>query len=254
MSPIRIYAAKAAKYAHYRWRYASRAIETIFEKTRLGQTSQVIELGAGTGILTREITPRLKHVYAIEPDMHLIGWIREGLPAGSPISVITAQAEAVPLPTGSADAVMIAQAIHWFNPPAARSEIQRLLKKEGWLVLLRNYGVDAELSLAYQSLNSAENGIRLHSQLSSFEPQPIEYYYGHAEYKCFRFPFSQPQDWEAFFGGLCSASFVPEEDHPLFPRFKEQARKVFDTFSKNGSLETQGETELLIGQVIGSSQ
>jgi hypothetical protein len=249
MTPITIYTTKAALYARYRWRYAAQAIDTIFERTGLDQTSIGIELGAGTGILSREICPHLKHLFAVEPDLQMSTWIKEGLPAGSPISILSAQAEAVPLPTGCANAVIAAQAIHWFHPTTARSEIRRLLNDKGWLILVRNSGIDPNLNQAFQELNSPENGIQPHSRLATFDPQPVEYYYGHSAHECFRFAFAEAQDWESFLGSLCSASFVPDETHPAFPRFKQQARRVFDKFAVNGWLTSQIETELLLGQV-----
>jgi ubiquinone/menaquinone biosynthesis C-methylase UbiE len=249
MAPIAIYSAKAAQYARYRWDYSPQAVETIFTKTGLDQSSTVIELGAGTGILTRQVANRVKHMYATEPDMQMNSWIRVGLPAGSPISVIASNAEAIPFQTNSADAVMAAQAIHWFDPLFARKEIRRVLKKPGWLILMRNFGTDQHLNQAFQALNTAENGVQLHKQLSSFDPKPLEYYYDHAKYECLRFPFTNHQDWDAFIGSLSSASFVPAENHPLYDRFREQAKKVFQQFAVNELLETHGETEIILGQV-----
>ncbi|MBE0699175.1 MAG: class I SAM-dependent methyltransferase, partial [Anaerolineaceae bacterium] len=238
MASITIYAAKAAKYACYRWGYPHQAVEMIFNQTGLDQASIVIELGAGTGILTRQVVNRVSHLYAIEPDMQMNAWIREGLPAGSPISVIAAKAEAVPLLSNHADAVLVAQAIHWFNPLETRDEIHRLLKKHGWLVLLRNYGTDSDLNQALQELNTVENGVRLNPQLSSFVPKKVEYYYDQENIESEQFPFTIHQDWDAFLGGLTSASFVPEEAHPLFNRYREEARKVFEQFAVDECLET----------------
>lgn len=250
MAPITIYSAKAARYARYRWEYAPPAVEQMITSPKLDQTSIVVELGAGTGILTRRLVPRLNHVYAIEPDLEMGRWITEGLPPRSPVSVIAAVAESVPLPAQCADLVAVAQAIHWFDPPFARAEILRLLKPTGWLAIMRNIPTVPALNQAIQLLNTPEYGFVIHPQLSNIEPQESEYYYGHANSAHLRFPFTEKQDWEAFWGSLCSASFAPEEDSPFYKRYCDQAQKIFNQFSSGGILESTGETELIIGQPV----
>jgi SAM-dependent methyltransferase len=245
MTPITIYTSKAEKYARFRWGYASQAVDAVFQIAGLSSVSTILDLGAGTGILTRQLMGRVKRILAVEPDPQMNRWITNELPC----SVITACAEAVPLSAQTADAILVGQAVHWFNPIYARQEILRLLKPGGWLVLLKNVGTDPALNAALQVLNSPEYGIQIHPQLSSFEPKPVEYYYGHHAYQSLAFPISFEQDWPGFLGGLSSASFVPDENHPSFVKYACAARQVFDRFAIRGQMEMRGETQLIIGQV-----
>jgi hypothetical protein len=57
------------------------------------------------------------------------------------------------------------------------------------------------------------------------------------------------QDWPAFFGGVTSASYMPDEGHPAYTRFERTARDVFDRFAHDGRLTVQGETDLWVGHV-----
>jgi hypothetical protein len=52
-----------------------------------------------------------------------------------------------------------------------------------------------------------------------------------------------------FIGALISTSFMPDEDHPLYPKFEFAARGVFERYASGDFLEVRGETELLIGQI-----
>jgi SAM-dependent methyltransferase len=95
----------------------------------------VVDLGAGTGILSR-VLARLGHeVTAVEPDEAM----RARLVATSSVArALAGSAEAIPLPDGSADAVTAGQAYHWFDPERAHPEIARVLRPGGVFVPVWN--------------------------------------------------------------------------------------------------------------------
>jgi SAM-dependent methyltransferase len=94
-----------------------------------------LDLGAGTGKLTRQLVAEGHRVIAaVEPLPDLREAARSAV-AGAP--VLAARAEDIPLPDACADAVTVAQAFHWFAPPAI-TEIARVLRPGGTLALLWN--------------------------------------------------------------------------------------------------------------------
>ena len=96
----------------------------------------VVDLGAGTGKLTRLLTARGLDVVAVEPSTQM----REILAASLPTSTqcVAGHAEDIPLADSSADVVLVAQAWHWFDTQLAVREIARILKPGGHLGLLWN--------------------------------------------------------------------------------------------------------------------
>lgn len=96
---------------------------------------RVVDLGAGTGKLTRQIHARGLAVTAVDPSGGMLGELRRVLP-GVPAHLGTA--EALPLPDASADAVVVAQAWHWMDPDRAAREIARVLTPGGRLGLIWN--------------------------------------------------------------------------------------------------------------------
>src|SRR5512135_1028729 len=108
------YSSKAEKYAKYRWDYAPRAIETIYNLARLTDNSVIADVGAGTGILTRHFTGRVSRVYGIEPNTEMRREAAKRLPVGPGCVIIGADAAGIPLPGASLDLITVAQAIHWF--------------------------------------------------------------------------------------------------------------------------------------------
>jgi SAM-dependent methyltransferase len=92
-----------------------------------------VDVGAGTGKLTRALLPRAGRVIAVEPDERM----RAVLQARSPgAEALAGRGEAIPLPDSSADAVFISSAWHWMDPDLAVPEICRVLRDGGRFGLL----------------------------------------------------------------------------------------------------------------------
>jgi SAM-dependent methyltransferase len=101
----------------------------------------VVDLGAGTGKLTRALVALGHRVTAIEPLPEML----ELLPANAPGAfAILGTAEVIPLPDAHADVVTCAQAFHWFDHPVALPEIARVLRPRGRLALVWNTRDDRE--------------------------------------------------------------------------------------------------------------
>ena len=88
----------------------------------------VVDLGAGTGLLSRALTRKVPQVVAVEPDPRM----RAVLAARSPgVRVLEGTGEAIPLPGASVDGVFVSSAWHWMDPDRAIPEIARVLRDGG---------------------------------------------------------------------------------------------------------------------------
>ncbi len=97
--------------------------------------TDVLDLGAGTGLLTRLLVAPGRTVTAVEPGAGM----REVFAAAVPSAVLMdGTAEAIPLPDESIDAVFVAQSFYWFNRPQSDLEIARVLRPGGVLAVLTN--------------------------------------------------------------------------------------------------------------------
>jgi SAM-dependent methyltransferase len=94
--------------------------------------TDVLEIGAGTGILTRLLADRIPHVTAVEPDERM----RALLQVTPGVEVVAGWAEALPLPDASVDAVVAASAWHWVDEERAVPEVARVLRPGGRLALV----------------------------------------------------------------------------------------------------------------------
>jgi ubiquinone/menaquinone biosynthesis C-methylase UbiE len=99
----------------------------------LAQTSTVLDLGAGTGKLTRLLVPAFEHVIAVEPADAMRRMLESLCPAAE---ALAGTGQEIPLSEASVDAVFAAQAFHWFDVHRAVAEIARVLRPPGSLVLM----------------------------------------------------------------------------------------------------------------------
>jgi len=125
----------AGAYAHGRPDYPA-ALKTWFKET-LGITpgSTVVDLGAGTGKFTRLLKSSDIDLVAVEPIEAMRAEFAKHLPD---VRIIAGTAESIPLESGSAQALVCAQAFHWFSTEAALAEIHRVLQPNGRLGLIWN--------------------------------------------------------------------------------------------------------------------
>jgi SAM-dependent methyltransferase len=101
----------------------------------LPKSAAVLELGAGTGKLTRLLVAYFERVIAVEPDPEMRRWCAARCPQAR---LLGGTAEQIPLAAASVDGVFIAEAFHWFAHERALAEVARVLRPRGALILLWN--------------------------------------------------------------------------------------------------------------------
>jgi SAM-dependent methyltransferase len=111
------------------------AIRYLAKHLSIDSASHVLELGAGTGKLTRLLVPLGCHITAVEP---VEGMRRKFASLLPEVFLMAGTAESLPLEAETVDVVLVATAFHWFDYAKALVEIHRVLKPGGWLGLLWN--------------------------------------------------------------------------------------------------------------------
>jgi len=125
----------AAVYERARPGYAAEAVAWLCERLRIGPGRDVLDLAAGTGKLTRDLVPTRARIVAVEPLDEMRSRLVEAVPG---VEALAGTAEQIPLPDESVDAVVCAQAFHWFDAERALPEIRRVLRPGGGLALVWN--------------------------------------------------------------------------------------------------------------------
>jgi ubiquinone/menaquinone biosynthesis C-methylase UbiE len=241
---------RAEDYDRYRQRYPT---EEILSRLRewCGLTPEwlVADIGAGTGMVAEVFLVNGNRVLAVEPNPDMRDPMRacvEGhLARAAPrLEVIDATAEATTLPAASVDLVAAGRAFHWFDEERARAEFRRILKPEGWVVLL---AVDRHR----ESTDPAYRG-QIDAYEHLFEAHGVDYTRvvraGYRSYDTMETfldgELHQTQlqgirdypDYRTFRGHTMSLSVSPQPGHPKNEVFERELRAHFDTFARDGVL------------------
>ncbi len=129
--PYTAFAEVAGSYARARPGYPDEAVRWLAGD----EPRDVVDLGAGTGKLTRSLVALGHRVTAVEPLVEMLELLPEAAPGAF---AVLGTAEVIPLPDASADVVTCAQSFHWFDHDRALPEIARVLRPGGRLALVWN--------------------------------------------------------------------------------------------------------------------
>jgi SAM-dependent methyltransferase len=170
--PVKLYqrawksSSDVAEYELGRPGYPVEAIEFLAEMLGVDAGSTILDIGAGTGKLTRALLRLPSTVVAIEPLEHMRARFQEGLPG---TLVLDGTAEALPLGSQRVQAIFAGQSWHWFDGNAALGEAERVLKPAGGVGLLWNEYDESELWMRELA------GLRDESSLSSPSGSTMEW-------------------------------------------------------------------------------
>jgi SAM-dependent methyltransferase len=132
----RSFEAVAAEYERHRPEYPEEALRWATERLGIEPGARVLDVGAGTGKLTRGLVAIGLDVVAVEPGGRMLAQLREAVPEAE---AHEARAESIPLPDESVDAAFAGQAYHWFDRDLAVPELHRVTRPGGGLALLWNW-------------------------------------------------------------------------------------------------------------------
>jgi ubiquinone/menaquinone biosynthesis C-methylase UbiE len=152
----KVFDAVAAEYDRSRPAYPDELVDHACRVAGIGGGDRVLEVGCGTGQLTRSLVTRDLRVTALEPGRQLLSLIEQKLGGEPGMEFVNARFEDAELPDGEFRAVFSAAAFQWIDPEVSWERAARLLAPGGTLALVQYCGLQEPRSLADQeSLLSA---------------------------------------------------------------------------------------------------
>ena len=203
--------------------YPEDAVRWMLEALGISAGSTVVDLGAGTGKLTRLLVPSGAHVIAIEPVPAMRRTFTRVLPG---VAMVDGTAESMPLSTASADAVVAAQAFHWFATRRAVEEIHRVLRPRGGLGLIWNRRdlrdpLQASLDAIVQPHRGAAPAHERDQWRQVIDGNPLFEPAGDRQFQQ-----AQSVDREGVVDRVVSTSFIASLDEPARSEVIERVRKA----------------------------
>jgi SAM-dependent methyltransferase len=190
----------------------------------------VVDLGAGTGKLTRSLVALGHRVVAVEPLPEMRRHLRAAVPQAR---VLAGSAEAVPVAAESADVVTCAQAFHWFEHDVALPEIARVLRPGGRVALVWNTRDDRVPWVA--ELSDTVCGRETVTQRDAVGPLEASGLFGPVEQASF--PLVQRLDRQTLLDLVLSRSYCAVRSEAERAPLLEQAGRIFDANARGGVVE-----------------
>ncbi len=138
----RVFNAVADEYDRHRLTYPDELIDWACEAAGVGPGASVLEIGCGTGQLTRSLLERGLRVTAVEPGERLIAQARAQLDGTGDLQFVNARLEDASLPDAHYLAVFSASAIHWIDPDVSWHKAADALVNRGTLALISYFGLE----------------------------------------------------------------------------------------------------------------
>jgi SAM-dependent methyltransferase len=250
LDPTRRFSNRVENYVRYRPGYPPAIAPLLESECGLTPGSVIADLGSGTGIFSELFLKHGNEVFGVEPNAEMRAAGEKLLAKYPKFSSVDGTAEATTLAAESVDFVAAGQAFHWFDRNRTRSEMVRILKPAGWVVLAWNgFRVESSpLNAAYHELllrygtDYQEAGCELNDEeMDSF----------YAPNRCAKKLFRNRQDFdfEGFKGRLLSMSFTPEPDDPTYEPMLRELREIFDRNQKDDSIVLEYDSPIYYGQL-----
>jgi SAM-dependent methyltransferase len=241
---------KASVYALARPRYPFTLVRHLEAVGVLQTGMTVADVGSGTGLSAEPFLQAGYSVIGIEPNEPMRAEGERYLKQYPEFTCRAGTAADTGLMNHSVDFAFAAQAFHWFDIAATRTEMQRILKPPGWFLAVWNHrnhhasllqkGYEAilrkycpeyhQLALLYRSpARSAEFFQHGYQDVTLLNPQVL--------------------DWPLYEARIMSSSYIPKQNDTNFVPFMHEMRKLFDEYSKHGKIAFDLELWLHYGKL-----
>jgi SAM-dependent methyltransferase len=249
-SPTARFSDRVENYVRYRPGYPPEVLDLLKAECGLQASHIVADIASGTGVFTRLLLENGNPVFAVEPNTEMRDAGVHELESYDRLVSVAGTAEETTLRSGSVDFVTAAQAAHWFDLPRARAEFVRILKPEGWCVLIWNERRTAttpflrdyeELLLTYGTDYKEVRHERTTALIHKFFAPSL----------CQERVFSLCQQFEykGTAGRLLSSSYAPLEGHPSYAPMMRELERIFRAHAVDDKVGFEYNTRVYYGRL-----
>lgn len=247
-NPTERFTGRVESYRKYRPGYPAEIVDLLRSECGLNGDARIVDVAAGTGLLTEIFLAAGFAVTAVEPNEEMraaCATLQEGAGGAGDrqrtyprLTVVAGTAEATGLADASADLITVAQAMHWFDLEKTKAEFARVLRPggccaviynnrrltgdafhDGYEALLREFGTD------YTAVKQQHVGRK--RLAAFFAPETME---------CATFENAQSFNYEGLEGRILSSSYSPQPGHPRFDEMREAAQRLFAETQQDGAV------------------
>jgi len=248
--PTARFSDRVEDYVRYRPGYPPEVLDLLRVECGLRPRHIVADIASGTGMFTRLLLENGNSVFAVEPNTEMREMGVRQLESYNRLVSVAGTAEETTLGSASVDFVTAAQAAHWFDLPRARAEFARILRPEGWCVLIWNerctettpFLRDYEQLLLTYGTDYKE--VR-HERTTAI----IHEFFAPAPYQERVFDLRQRFDYDGTAGRLLSSSYAPPEGHPSHVPMMQELKRIFRAHASDNVVEFEYNTRVYYGHL-----
>jgi SAM-dependent methyltransferase len=240
---LEIFGAKVADYVASRPDYPAALFDWLQAEGVLRAGSRVADVGAGTGLLTRDLLARGAQVLAVEPNEAMRGACDRLLGTQPGYRSAPGRAEALPVADASLDLVSAAQAFHWFDAAAARREFDRALAPGGAVALVWNDRLDDDpLTQATNRVFERFGGERRAAMLGDADRSAVDAFFAPRASRVWQGEHRHALDEAGLLALAFSRSYMPAPGAPEREPAAAALREVFARHAADGQVTVRYRT------------
>lgn len=241
-------------YARFRPQYPREVIAWLSAQFGLQGPQAVADIGAGTGIFTKLLLDAGHPVLAVDPNAEMRAVLMRDHGANARLTIVDGVAERTGLPDASADWITAAQAFHWFDPPVAAREFQRILKpdargKPRVALLWNNRREDGPFLAEYEQFcrDHGTDYLKIKHQNAAADGRVQGFLGPDAQLRVFTH--SAVMDRAGSHGRTRSCSYIPAEGQPGYEAMRAALDALLDRHERDGVVEFVYDTHVYVGRL-----
>lgn len=251
LGPTERFSDRVEDYVKYRPHYAPDVAQALQEACGLSPAHLVVDVGCGTGLLAKIFLANGNRVIGVEPNAEMREAGEQFLSSFREFSMVAGTAEATTLSDRCADFVVAGQAFHWFHPQPTRTEFARIMKPEGWVVLIwhdRDLGSTPFLR-AYEDFlqrHATDYSTVAHNKVANYGA--LEQFYSPNQMQLIVQATQQRFDLDGLRGRLLSSSYAPRQGPGAEVMLKELP-ELFAAHAHDGQVVFEYWTRIYYGHL-----
>lgn len=251
MDSITRFSDRVDNYVKYRPDYPQEIIAFLRQNAILNSESVIADIGCGTGISAELFLKEGNVVYGVEPNREMRHAAQKLLAGYKNFCIIDGTAENTMLPKDDIDIIIAGQAFHWFDKEKCKIEFKRILKQNGFAILMWN---DRRIDRT-PFLRAYEDFIRKFAidykevNHKNLDEKIFTGFFGKENYRINSFENFQHFDFEGLKGRILSSSYMPSEGHKDYISMLIELKKIFEQFHEKGRVKIEYDTKIYYGKL-----
>jgi SAM-dependent methyltransferase len=245
------FSGRAQAYASGRPGYPAQIATHLVRELDLSADAVIVDLGSGTGLSSLIFLQAGFRVIGVEPNASMRAQAEHALADLPAFRSVAGSAQATTLASASADCVIAAQAFHWFDVDATRTEALRILRGPPRAALIWNVRrtQDSDFSRRYEQLLLEYGGEYPQIRERHTDEGSIGAFFGGSHWRRTDFEHATELGFDLLAARVNSTSYLPAPDHSGHAPMMKALRQLFDSTQRDGRVLMQYDARVYSGVI-----